>query len=172
MRIFLIGFMGSGKSTWGKKLGEMMGMKFVDLDTVIEERTNMDINGIFRMKGESFFRKIEAVCLRLLAKEDNMIIACGGGTPCFHDNISEMNSSGITVWLNTPKNVIASRLLDEAEHRPLVRDLNPEQLTEFIEDKLEERMQYYGLAQIVVDTTISTPEELYHQLSKHAQNLS
>lgn len=168
MRIYLIGFMGSGKTTWGKQLGELMNLKFVDLDEIIEQRTNMDINGIFEVKGESFFRKIEAVCLRELAMEDDMIIACGGGTPCYHDNISAMNHSGITIWLNTPKNVIASRLLEEAEHRPLVRNLNPDQLNEFIEDKLEERMQYYGQAKIIVDTTIKTPEELYHQLKQYA----
>lgn len=172
MRIFLIGFMGSGKTTWGKKLGELLHLKFIDLDQAIEERTNMDINGIFQNKGESYFRKIEAVCLRELAMEDNLIIACGGGTPCFHDNISSMNALGVTIWLNTPKKVIVSRLLEEAEHRPLVRNLDPEQLNEFIEDKLEERMQYYGQAQVIVDTTVKTPEELYHQLKQYAQNLS
>ncbi|HSF45574.1 MAG TPA: shikimate kinase, partial [Chitinophagaceae bacterium] len=114
MRIFIIGFMGSGKSTWGRTIAEKMGMNFYDLDEMIEKRVNLKINNIFEKKGESYFRKIEAVALRELYVEDNFVLACGGGTPCYYDNMSFINSQGVSVWMNTPKQVMATRLLEEA----------------------------------------------------------
>lgn len=168
MRIFLIGFMGSGKTTWGKLIAEKMNLRFYDLDDLSEKRANLKINDIFERKGESFFRKIEAVCLRELHEEDNYVLACGGGTPCFFDNMVLMNSMGVTIWMNTPRQVMATRLLEEASNRPLIRGMSPAKLQEFIDDMLEERLQYYSQAQIVVDPTVTTPEELIHQLQTHA----
>lgn len=168
MRIFFVGFMGSGKSTWGKLTAEKMGIPFLDLDDMVEKRVNMKINDIFGRKGESYFRKIEAVCLRELHELEHFILACGGGTPCYYDNMSMMNSLGVTVWMNTPVQVMATRLLEEAEHRPLVRGLSPDQLQEFIDDKLEERLQYYSQAQLVIDPTETTPDDLIKQLQQHA----
>jgi len=160
MRIFLIGFMGSGKTTWGRVMAEKMGYAFQDLDALIESRVNMKINDIFTSRGEVFFRTMEALCLREWSGKDDFVLACGGGTPCFHDNMTLMNSLGTTVWLNTPKHVMASRLLEESGDRPLVRSLSPAELQEFIHDKLEERIQFYSQAKIEVDTLGTTPEEL------------
>ena len=168
MKIFLIGFMGSGKTTWAKIIAGKLNIPFFDLDELIEKRANLKINDIFDIKGEKYFRKLEAVCLRELHVLDSFILACGGGTPCFHDNMLVMNSLGVTAWLNTPKEVMATRLLEEAGHRPLVNGLTPEKLHEFIEDKLEERLQYYNQAKIVLDPTVSTPDDLIQQLQKHA----
>ena len=143
-------------------------MPFFDLDDLIEKRANLKINDIFDRKGEKYFRKLEAVCLRELHVMDSFILACGGGTPCFHDNMMVMNSLGITVWLNTPKEIMAARLLEEAGNRPLINGLSPERLQEFIEDKLEERLQFYNQARIIIDPTVSTPDDLIRQLQKHA----
>jgi shikimate kinase len=168
MRIFFIGFMGSGKSTWGRFIAEQLGKTFFDLDDVIENRVNMKINDIFEKKGESYFRKIEGVCLRELHELNDFVLACGGGAPCYFDNMMLMNSMGITVWMNTPKQVMAARLLEEAEHRPLVKGMSPGNLQEFIDDKLEERLQCYSQAQLVIDPTAITPSDLINQLREHA----
>jgi shikimate kinase len=164
MRIFLIGFMGSGKSTWGKWIAEKMGYGFFDLDTLIENRANLKINDIFDLRGEDFFREMEAGCLRELMDEDDFVLACGGGTPCFHDNMRVMNSLGTTVWLNTPKQVLASRLLGESDNRPLVRGLSPAELQAFIDDTLDERLPFYAQAKIEVDPIAMTPDELIKKL--------
>jgi len=168
MKIFLIGFMGSGKTTWAKIIAGKLQIPCFDLDDLIEKRANLKINDIFDRKGEKYFRKLEAVCLRELHVMDSFILACGGGTPCFHDNMMVMNSLGITVWLNTPKEIMAARLLEEAGNRPLINGLSPERLQEFIEDKLEERLQFYNQARIIIDPTVSTPDDLIRQLQKHA----
>jgi len=168
MRIFLIGFMGSGKTTWAKIISEKLQMPFFDLDDLIEKRANLKINDIFDRKGEKYFRKLEAVCLRELHVLDSFILACGGGTPCFYDNMMVMNALGTTVWMNTPKEIMATRLLEEAEHRPLIKGLSSEKLHEFIEDKLEERLQFYNQARIIIDPTDYTPDDLIQQLQKHA----
>jgi shikimate kinase len=168
MRIFIIGFMGSGKSTWGRMIAEKMGMTFYDLDEMIEKRVNLKINNIFEKKGESYFRKIEAVALRELYVQDNFVLACGGGTPCYYDNMSFINSQGVSVWMNTPRQIMATRLLEEAENRPLIRNLSPSKLQEFIDDKLEERLQYYNQAQLVIDPSEITIDDLILQLQQHA----
>jgi shikimate kinase len=157
--------MGSGKSTWGKLIAEKMGYSFFDLDALIEKRANLKINDIFDTKGEEYFRKQEAVCLRELYDKDDFVLACGGGTPCYYDNMMVMNSLGVSVWLNTPKQVMATRLLEESEHRPLIRSLSPGKLQEFIDDKLEERLQFYTQAKVEVDPTVTTPDELIEQLT-------
>lgn len=159
--------MGSGKTTWGKLIAEKMGLEFFDLDALIENRANMKINDIFDTKGEEYFRKQEAVCLRELHGKDDYIVACGGGTPCYYDNMMIMNSLGVSVWMNTPKQVMATRLLEESGHRPLIRSLSPGKLQEYIDDKLEERLQFYTQAKLVVDPTVTTPDELI-ELIKHA----
>lgn len=168
MRIFLLGFMGSGKTTLGKQLSEALGLSFIDLDERIEAAAGMSITEIFKVKGEDFFRKIEAVRLReVIEEEENMILACGGGTPCYYDNITFINSSGVSVWLNTPKEVMAERLLKESALRPLVSGLSEEKLKEFIEDRLEQRLAYYSQATVTVDPSAITVEELVKQIKDH-----
>ena len=168
MRIFLIGFMGSGKTTLGKQLSEKLGLPFIDLDERIETAAGMKINDIFSKKGEEFFRKLEAVRLReVIEEEENMILACGGGTPCYYDNITFINATGTSIWLNTPKEVMADRLLKEAGHRPLVNGLSAEKLTEFIEDRLEQRLAYYSQATLTVDPSSISIDSLVQQIKEH-----
>lgn len=168
MRIFLIGFMGSGKTTLGKQLAELMGLSFIDLDERIEAAAGATISDIFKVKGEVFFRKIEAVRLReIIATEENMIMACGGGTPCYHDNIAFINASGISIWLNTPKEIMVERLIGEADNRPLVAGLSATKLKEFIEDRLEQRLAYYSQAKLVFNSSTTSINELIIQINEH-----
>jgi shikimate kinase len=168
MKIFIVGFMGSGKSTWMKQIGNQMNLKQLDLDNLIEKRANLNINDIFALKGEKFFRKLEGVCLRELHESDNFVLATGGGTPCFYDNMLIMNTLGITVWLNTSKEVIKNRLLLEPQLRPLVKNLSPENLEAFIEEKLEERNQFYAQSKIIIDPDTVSCDELIEKILKDA----
>lgn len=150
MRIFLTGFMGSGKTYTGKRLAEALGYDFYDLDTLIEEQEGCKIAAIFEEKGEARFREIEQQTLHRTADEVNVVISCGGGTPCFFDNMEWMNARGVTIWLNPPVELVLRRLQRKPHKRPLLAGLETdEQWHEFIERKLEERRPFYSLAQIV-----------------------
>ena len=152
-QIFLLGFMGSGKTHWGKLWAGDSGMKFYDLDDLIELREGKSIVDIFETRGEDCFRTIESEVLRGLAGEDNCIIACGGGTPCFHNNMLWMNSQGITVYLKADPSQIKERLLNEKYKRPAIRNLDEAGLELFIEQKLRERAPFYSQAKITLSIT-------------------
>lgn len=139
--------MGSGKSYWAQRIAENTNMDWIDLDQQIEKDTSLTIREIFAANGENFFREKERDVLRELSKYDNIIIATGGGTPCFHDNMRWMNEHGITIWLDEPINILAERLKKEKEHRPLIKDLSDEELHEFLSRKLGERYPFYLQAQ-------------------------
>src|SRR5438874_11559271 len=120
MQIFLVGFMGSGKTHWGKIWAEKYKFSFADLDEVIETAEKKPILKIFEEKGEEHFREIESATLRTLANDKKRIIACGGGTPCFHQNIQWMNENGITVYLKATPQQLAQRLINEKQKRPIL----------------------------------------------------
>lgn len=150
MRIFLIGFMGSGKTYTGKRLAAALGCDFYDLDALIEEKEGCKIASIFEEKGETWFRKLEQKTLHETAKWERAVISCGGGTPCFFDNMAWMNAQGITIWLDTPVDTILYRLQRKPHKRPLLTGLETdEQWLAFIERKFEERRPFYSRAQIV-----------------------
>lgn len=152
MKIYLIGFMGSGKSYWGRMLSEKLGLRFFDLDEQITEQAGKPITAIFAEAGEEAFREMEKEMLHLLTEtHDSFIMATGGGTPCFFNNIEYMNESGITVWFNTPQDVLYQRLIKEKDHRPLVRELGSVQLKAYISKKCADRRMYYEQAQLRVD---------------------
>ena len=149
MRIFLLGFMGSGKSHSGRHLAEKFEMSFIDLDDYIEAKEGRTIREIFEKEGEDYFRKIEKECLHEMKEKEMTIISTGGGTPCFFDNIKWMNENGITVFLETSVEIIANRLSDEMQKRPLLKDFSKEELKNFIEKKLAERNPFYHQTQIL-----------------------
>lgn len=150
MRIFLIGFMGSGKSYTGKRLATALGYDFYDLDALIEAQEGCKIAAIFEEKGEARFRKLEQQTLHRTADWEDVVISCGGGTPCFFDNMEWMNARGVTIWLDPAVETMLSRLLRKPHKRPLLAGLDTEaQWMEFIERKLEERRPFYSRAQIV-----------------------
>ncbi|HTQ64840.1 MAG TPA: shikimate kinase [Puia sp.] len=157
MKIFLIGFMGSGKTHWGKLLAEKLHLTFFDLDTVITEKENKTISEIFAEKGEEFFRYLEKDVLEELVNENNdFIISSGGGTPCFFNNIEFMKKNGKVVWLNTSIDTLKQRLLKERTSRPLIRNIGEQELKVYIIRKLGERKLYYEQADLIVnEETIS-----------------
>ena len=152
MRIFLIGFMGSGKTHWGHLLSEKLGMRFFDLDEQVAEHAGKSIPEIFATEGEEQFRMMEKDSLHIIAEShQQFIMACGGGSPCYFNNIDFMNQVGTTVWINSPLDTLFERLVKEKEHRPLVKELSDEQLRAFIYKKFSDRKIYYEQAAIKVD---------------------
>lgn len=149
MRIYLLGFMGSGKSFSGKRLAEKMKMSFIDLDDYIEAKEGRTIREIFEKEGEDYFRKIEKECLHEMGEKEMTIISTGGGTPCFFDNISWMNKNGVTIFLETSAEILSNRLFDEMQKRPLLKGFSKEELKHFIEKKLDERNPFYHQTQIL-----------------------
>lgn len=161
MRIFLIGFMGSGKTHWGRKLSACLELPFLDLDAVIVEKEGKSISDIFAEQGEEYFRTREKEVLEEVTEEgEAFILSCGGGTPCFFNNIEFMKKSGTVVWLNTSIDVLQQRLLKERKSRPLIREIDDAELRRFIVRKLSERKMYYEQADVIVDEDAVSQDEL------------
>lgn len=152
MKIFLIGFMGSGKTYWGRLLSEKLGILFFDLDEQIVADAERPIVEIFESQGEEQFRQREKEVLNIITEShDSFIMACGGGAPCYFNNIEYMNNNGTTVWINTPLDILYQRLISEKEKRPLIKSLTDEQLRGFIAKKFSDRKIYYGQAGIIIN---------------------
>jgi shikimate kinase len=143
MRIYLIGYMGSGKSTLGRRLSAHLGMQFVDMDHYIEERNCKTVPQIFAEEGEEEFRKKERKALEELSEFTDIVIATGGGAPCFFDNIDLMNKTGETIYLNIDPKILADRLLKSKTERPLIKGKSREELIAFIDDTLQKRNEFY-----------------------------
>ncbi|WP_026450768.1 shikimate kinase [Aequorivita capsosiphonis] len=167
MKIVLIGYMGSGKSTVGKKLAEVLGIPFMDLDTEIEKQTNTSISEIFSKKGEIYFRRIESEVLKkLLSQSESYVLATGGGTPCYGDNMAFMTKADLmTIYLKTPLDVLTSRLFLEKESRPLLAHLKTrDDLNDFLRKHLFERVYYYNQSKYVVETIPENIEETVEKI--------
>lgn len=152
-KIYLLGFMGSGKSFVGQQLATVLDIEFVDLDDYIEQAENQTIASIFEQKGEAYFRNTESQMLKKTANFNNTIIATGGGTPCFFDNIDWMNEHGKTVFLNPTVDILFERLKSETTKRPLLAQKSEKELRQFISQKLESRLKYYEKAQQIINIT-------------------
>jgi shikimate kinase len=148
---FLIGFMGSGKNYWGKKWADSSGLDFIDIDAVVEQEQEKTIAEIFAEDGEDHFRNLETSVLRSLANRNNIIVATGGGTPCFNDNISWMNENGTSVYLQSSPENILKRLTSEREKRPLISHLQEDELLFYITEKIKEREIFYHQAEIILN---------------------
>lgn len=148
MSIVLIGFMGCGKSSFGKKLANILNFKFYDLDLIIQEKVQLSIEDIFSKHGENYFRKIEKKCLEDVVSEKKIVLATGGGTPCYFDNMSLINNMGVSIYLYMNSKAIFDRLINSKTKRPLIQRMNPEQLKIFINEKLSQREPYYNLSNI------------------------
>ncbi|MCC8036603.1 MAG: shikimate kinase [Bacteroidales bacterium] len=145
--VFLIGYMGCGKSTLGRALSRLTGITLIDLDTYIESRFHRTVTELFAERGESGFREIETAMLEEVASFEDVIVACGGGTPCFGRNMEVMNQAGLTVWLNTPRDVLLRRLIRGKHKRPLIAQKTDDELGAFIDAALEARETFYSQAQ-------------------------
>lgn len=146
-RIFLIGYMGAGKTTLGRALAKALGLSFIDLDNYIETRFRKTISQIFAEKGEEGFRLLERNMLAEVGEFEDVIISTGGGTPCFYDNVEYMNRQGITVFLDVPVERLFTRLSIARSKRPLIKEKNDEELLQFINEQLGKRMPHYSKAQ-------------------------
>lgn len=149
--VYIVGFMGSGKSSMGKRLAASMRWKFIDLDGEIERYAGKPIPAIFSDDGEDSFRDMEATVLRNLREESHVIVSTGGGTPCFHDNMSYMKSTGCVVYLFLKPLQLYHRLLNSKKERPLLTKVPEEELLSFITKKIEERSKWYEMANLCVD---------------------
>ena len=145
-RILLVGFMAAGKTTLGKALAKEMGLQFIDLDHYIENRYRCTVSQLFAQRGEEAFRQIERNMLHEVAEFEDVVIATGGGTPCFFDNMDYMNAQGVTVFLDASVDVIYTRLTIARVQRPLVAGKSAEELCTYIAEMLGRRMPYYSRA--------------------------
>jgi shikimate kinase len=148
VKIFLIGMMGSGKSYWKQQLAKHFKTGGYDLDFIIETNEEKTIAEIFQEDGEAYFRKTEAKLLRWFEEKKSFILATGGGTPCYHENMEWMNQQGITIWLDESVDVLVERLIPEKNHRPLLANLKEEELKIFLTNKLAEREPFYSKAAV------------------------
>lgn len=150
--IFLIGFMGSGKTSVGKKLANKLEREFCDLDRFIEEKEGKSISEIFREIGESGFRELESMYLRELANRQNAVIALGGGTPCFSDNIEFIKSNGISIYLKLDESILVGRLRTNKTKRPLIAKKSDQEISDFVRETLEKREPFYNQANHVLES--------------------
>jgi len=161
MRIFLIGYMGSGKSSTGKRLARALGLPFVDTDIEIKHAQQKSISDIFKEQGEMAFREMERDCLLELQTKNSIgVFATGGGMPCFHDNMKLMNQLGITIYLKRPAKELAQRLENSKKSRPLIADKTEGELLHFVEKQLIDREKYYALASITANRNEQTLNSL------------
>ncbi len=159
-RIFLIGYMGSGKTTIGKRVAKRLNMNFVDMDTHIEGKKHKTISQIFNEMSEERFRELERECLLEVSDYKNAIISTGGGAPCFFDNMEVMNSRGITIYINLTPGEIAARLkTTNLNERPVLAKLQENELEVFIATALEKRETFYNRATLKVSGTDKEIEE-------------
>lgn len=165
MKIYLNGFMGAGKTHWGRILGQRLSIPFFDLDEEIVRSEGRSVNDLFAQEGEEFFRVKEKEVLHLITESNpSFVMACGGGSPCYFNNIEYMNEAGLTVWMNTPAAVLFSRLIKGRESRPLLKGLSEDQLRGFIHKKFSDRKIYYQQCQVMIDDEEISVEKFIEKL--------
>lgn len=167
-RILIIGYMGAGKTTLGKLLAKDIGLQFYDLDRYIEARMHKTVAQIFAGCGEEGFRTIERNMLHEVAEFEDVVISCGGGTPCFYDNMQYMNAQGDTVYLKTSPEVLSAHLKMGKTERPLLKGKTPEELRDFITCQLAAREQYYTQARHVFNVEVL---DTYDKIQTSVTNL-
>jgi shikimate kinase len=161
-RIFFVGYMGSGKTTMGKLLAQQLGLNFLDLDAYIEGKFHRTIAQIFEQEGEADFREIEHRFLHEVAEFEDVVIATGGGAPCFYDNMAYLNEQGITIYLKMSADQLAERLaLSKTGVRPLISNKNKAELQQFIAEGLSKREGFYNCAKHIIS---GNDEEIIHQI--------
>jgi shikimate kinase len=165
MRIYLIGFMGAGKTHWGKIWAEQLQLKFIDLDEVVEKRAGLSIDEIFSIHGESVFRSIEQVCLLETADDCDFLCALGGGTPCHENNMEWINEHGISVWLDVGAEILATRIDADRKQRPLLNGKEGEVLLNHITVMLNLRKEFYQKALIRLEADQLHTASLTDQLN-------
>lgn len=153
--VFLIGYMGCGKTTLGEVLARQRGLRYIDLDEYVEQRCGMSVMEIFDKMGQDRFRELETEALQEVAAMTDVIVGCGGGTPCHSGNMDLMNEAGITVWLTTSPERITARLLlpEQKSKRPKIAHIPDDEVLPLVKRELEARAPYYNKAQLQFDST-------------------
>lgn len=162
--------MGSGKSRTGNLLATLLNVQHIDLDNLIEKEEGKTINEIFETKGEKYFRILEKYYLETTHKIEDAVISCGGGTPCFYENMKWMNENGVTIFLRTQPDVLLERLEKALQKRPLLNGKSREELKDFISDQLLERSKWYEQAQLIYHQ-VSQNEDIAPKLKEHLDKL-
>jgi shikimate kinase len=166
MRVFLIGYMGVGKTTLGKKLASRLLLKFIDLDIYIESKEGAHITQIIENKGEKHFRVLERKYLEEVCDLENVLISTGGGTPCFFQNMTLINDNGRSIFLNLNEKTLLKRLLNSRASRPLLNGKNENELESFIHTHLTHRLPYYNQAHITFDVMHLNAERMDELVEK------
>lgn len=154
IRIILIGFMGAGKTTVGKALAAELGISFYDLDWYITMRYHKSVPEIFAERGEEGFRDLERRMLHEVAEFEDVVLSCGGGTPCFYDNMDYMNSLADTIYLKATPEVLAMHLRMGKGKRPLIEGKSPEELEEYVRETIAQREAFYSKAKYSLDVSL------------------
>jgi shikimate kinase len=172
MRIFLTGYMGSGKSTLGKRLANKLKLNFIDLDEYFEQKFRSSISLFFERFGEDSFRKLEhEVLMEVIEKHSNIVISTGGGTPCYFNNMDLMNQSGTTVYLKLPPAVLASRLSNSPfrYRRPKLKGLDTGTLLETVTNHLKEREAFYMQSELIIEAFEMKVENIVNLIVGHGE---
>lgn len=168
-RIYLIGFMGSGKSTYGKSIARMMDYAFIDMDDWIESRAGMRIPDIFSQHGEDRFRELETEAIAELSKTERTVIATGGGAPCFGNNMEIMKESGLTVYLKLSPEALVHRLKGARDERPLLARKTEKEMLETIRELLARREPYYNQADMIIDGLERVTERVVNAIQRRSK---
>ena len=160
MRIYLIGYMGCGKSTLGHLLASTLELEFIDLDTFLEEKYFRTIPQIFAEEGEAGFRRKEKNVLHEVSAIDDIIVATGGGAPCFFDNMEVMNNSGFCIFLDVDTASLVNRLIHAKTERPIIKGKSPDELYHFIEEMMLKRRPFYEKARYIIKGNEIKPEQV------------
>jgi shikimate kinase len=158
MKVYLIGYMASGKSRLGKELSEITGYPHIDLDEVFEERYRISVNDFFMKYDESSFRRLEQELLLETESMPNAIVSTGGGTPCFFKNIDFMKKNGACIYLRVNSRILSERLEKVKRKRPLLKDVEPGEMEALVRKHLEEREPFYLQASLILDAHKVEPE--------------
>jgi len=157
--------MGSGKTWLGKQLGGLSDLPFIDLDAYIEKQEGLTIPALFKQLGQAQFRVIEKKYLHeVIADHSKLILSCGGGTPCFFDNLDFLKKMGTVLWLDPPISVLVDRLQNERDSRPLLNEIQPDQLADYIRLKLADRSFFYSQAHYRIQESCPDPAAIVKML--------
>ena len=170
MLLFLIGYMGCGKSSIGRPLAKRLGLKFVDMDAEIERRCGVSVQQFFADRGEEAFRRLERELLRELTSAEDTVVATGGGVPCFFDNMELMNGAGVTVYFKLAPEKLAARLEHGKAKRPLLRGKSQRELVEYIRENLERREPFYSRARLIVACDSMSDEYVARHVEMYLEN--
>ena len=172
MRLYLIGYMGCGKSTIGRKIARFAHLRFVDTDSMVEQREQASVADVITFQGEEYFRSVERNVLDSTAEEDNIIVSTGGGLPIFGDNMQKISELGLSIYLRrTPKNIMSRLSPYGRQKRPKFRGLNDEELLAFMTTHMAEREPIYSKADVVIDCDQMSDNEIINLIMRNLKNL-